>query len=156
MKKPLFISPKVKRAVDYLTDDKNYNHSFLKTMFSGLLEENRARLESMTTEDLFRAFEDGIDYILEKPAEYIHWEMRFCSECGVPMKEGYVLGDGENYCGDGCVGKHYSDSELDTILAGYDHTSDRDLAYVESMSEDEFNEAVQSNSDSYFTDFEWL
>lgn len=35
--------------------------------------------------------------------------MRYCSECGKPMKEGYVVENGlEYYCSDKCLYKHYT------------------------------------------------
>ena len=38
--------------------------------------------------------------------------MRVCSECGKPMRSGYIIADGYQYfCSDECLYKNYSESE---------------------------------------------
>ena len=38
--------------------------------------------------------------------------MRYCSECGKPMREGYCIDNGlEYYCSDECLHKHYTEEE---------------------------------------------
>ena len=38
--------------------------------------------------------------------------MRICSECGKPMRSGYVIADGfQYYCSDDCLHKNYTEAE---------------------------------------------
>lgn len=44
--------------------------------------------------------------------------IRRCSECGRPMKAGYVIDDGDElYCSDACLHKHYSDEDYQRMYA---------------------------------------
>lgn len=43
-------------------------------------------------------------------------EPRICTNCGKPMREGYVIDDGwEYFCGDECLYAWYSEEEYDVL-----------------------------------------
>lgn len=155
----MFLSPKRKRTVDYLTEDKEFNHSFLKTMITDINNYYLALLDSgsIKRSEFIDSLKRDLDIAFENPTELIHDNIRFCTQCGQPMHQGYVLGNGEEYyCSEHCAKQRYSDQDLMVIMADRDHTSDEDIQEVLDMTPEEYDEACSHNDNSYWTEWEWV
>lgn len=80
--------------------------------------------EALEADDIYMAM--GVDGF--RDSSYFNgtdidiWAIfRVCSECGEPMIEGYIVGDGDTYyCSDECLHKHYTDEEWDEMYENYE------------------------------------
>lgn len=60
------------------------------------------------------SYENGSIYELLE--EFVNDKVRFCSECGKRMHEGYVVDSGEEYyCSEKCLNRNYSGKDWDEM-----------------------------------------
>lgn len=75
-------------------------------------------------------------------------EIRRCSHCGKPMKEGYLWGE-EYYCSDECLHACYTQKEIDQAL--YDLKDDES---IEDFTEEQLEEKFDNQNDFFYTEWE--
>ena len=82
-------------------------------------------------------------------------EAHFCDECGRFMIEGYTLAGDELYCSDDCLHKNYTQLEYLAMFAGLDHTDEKVLEQVKSMTDEQINALSEENgSECFWTEWE--
>lgn len=73
-------------------------------------KEKECRRAAIPVQDIIIALD-----LVDEFDEY-KWDMRYCDDCGRPMKEGYCVdGGSEYYCSDECLHKHYTPEEWDEM-----------------------------------------
>jgi hypothetical protein len=100
----------MKTVLDYLKEHKNYVHGFQGRAFDLELTGNKIILQCNDNIWVFYLdeecdYESEIQNILEDNKI----EIRFCEECGKPFDAGFIAGDGDWYCCEGCF-----DGAMDT------------------------------------------
>jgi hypothetical protein len=114
-------------------------------LYSGLLWD----MDVSLNEDIKKLFDD--------PRSMDWDEIRFCSECGEPMEEGYLLYGGDSYyCSDDCLFKNHTKDEWRAMYAGYDYTDPEDLELVRGMTDEEVSaEGSENMETTCYTQWQW-
>lgn len=93
----------MKTVVDYLKENKKYEHDVMDADFELELEGDKIKLKHGTDEWLIDT-ESGLDaeYEIQEALEECGIEIRFCDECGSPMDQGFMVEDGSFYSCEDC------------------------------------------------------
>lgn len=94
----------MKTILDYLIEHKRYEHDVKGRAFE--LELTDKDIELRCNNDVYSILLDQTGYevemIVQTCLEDHKIEIRFCEECGKPFDAGFIAGDGDWYCCEGC------------------------------------------------------
>ncbi len=101
----------MKTIIDYLKEHGKYEHDAKSRAFELILKGNQILLNYLDGWAVIKTDLEG--YVVENSIAEIleerNIEIRFCEECGKPFDAGFIAGDGDWYCCEGCF-----DGAMDT------------------------------------------
>ncbi|MEE1084967.1 MAG: hypothetical protein UH850_14670 [Paludibacteraceae bacterium] len=94
----------MKTVLDYLKEHGKYEQDFEGRAFELILKGNQILLNYKDGWAVIKTDLDGyeIEEAITEILEDHHIEIRFCEECGKPFDAGFIAGDGDWYCCEGC------------------------------------------------------
>lgn len=94
----------MKTVIDYLKEHRKYEHDVKDRAFELELTDKdiELRFDDETFSILLEQTGYEVEMIVQVLLEERNIQIRFCEECGKPFDAGFIAGDGDWYCCEGC------------------------------------------------------